>query len=322
MTFPKLSSLIVILSFFLGNCAESFAAISEYRGGSNYAFYALDGCKRDGSIVIRSYNQQKNIINRQLAGMYTNGQRRLRLPIFFRDGNTTSGLLDSSGGDLHPQDKANLAAFLAAVKQTGFEQVEIGFFPIGESSPATWKEWKEDTYQENWHLIQNLRPIFAASGLPYLIDLDNEATPASNQKILLQYTQHLWTDYTRAFGKQDTIGFSIIPNPQQDRFAQTAQIYGTNPPDALDLHFYENSYENIINAHNRLSLLGYGNIPWIIGEAYYNDAQEADEIAKAISQTHQKLLFITEWPLTREKTCHDVDVAPPTEFNQYAKHGF
>ena len=91
---------------------------------------------------------------------------------------------------------------------------------------------------KRWRKILELRPLFIASGLHYYIDLLNEGIPASNQPMLLRYTQRLWSDYTKMFGKNDTVGFSIITTVAQDRFSQIRQVYGSVLPDVFDLHIF------------------------------------------------------------------------------------
>ena len=53
----------------------------------------------------------------------------------------------------------------------------------------------------------------------------------------LQYDHKLWENYTATFGKNDTIGFSIIPT--SDRIGQIPGVYKYNGyPIVLDLHIY------------------------------------------------------------------------------------
>jgi hypothetical protein len=64
-------------------------------------------------------------------------------------------------------------------------------------------------------------------------------------------------------------------------------------------------------------------VPWIIGEAYYNDAAEALAQRKEITSTGQQVLYLTKWPLTSGASCSpDVDVAAPTDFSNYAAQNF
>jgi len=99
-------------------------------GGSDYAWYHLDPpCSREPYGVIYNYDTASATINSQLQKMYSNGQRRLRIPIYFARGINSGTIMDSTGGNLSPQFQANLANLLAAIKAAGFEEIEVGFFP-------------------------------------------------------------------------------------------------------------------------------------------------------------------------------------------------
>jgi hypothetical protein len=328
-TFHKLKIAVAAALCLLGTISSvaygDAPTVADAHGGSNYTFYHLDNCSRNGSGVIPNYDTQKALIDAQLQTMYRNGQRSIGLNLFFMHGGKNV-VLDSTGGDIAPKYKQNLAALLATIKKIGFENVLIKFAPQGMNHPWNsgheWPEWHEDMYQEHLSLIKNLHPIFVASGVHYMIDLLGEAIPASNQPMLLRYTRRLWADYTRAFGNQDTVGFSIIPKVRPDRIAQIPEVYGGNPPPVLDMHLYDDAYTNFVSAHERLKAEGYGDIPWIIAETYYNDPQNADELSRAVRRTGQKVLFLLQWPLTRANACREVDVPAPLEFDQYLNNGF
>jgi hypothetical protein len=314
---------VVLLSFVSCAALRALAAPAATRGGANLFYYKLDGCKRDEFRFNPAYyDQQKAAIDPVLSAMYANGQRRLRISTIFEHGGKFP-ILDSASRQLSDQARHSIIAALQTIKRIGFQQIEVLIGLWGPNVVLNWPEWSEDYYQENWQMIMQIRPLLAASGLPYLIDLTGEAVPAANQPLLLRYTQRLWSDYSRAFGTEDTVGFSIIPNIKQDRFAQMRAIYGDRPPAAFDLHIYEDSYNKFINARHRIAQQGYGNIPWVIGEALYNDAEEADDVARAVQDTGQRLLFLLEWPMTREMPCQGgVDVAPPVDFSNYIERGF
>lgn len=308
----------------------SVAGVAIERGGSNYIWYHTDDpsgmteCTSSTSSnfnkypIVANYDQQKDLIDQQLATLYANGQRHLRLAYSVESGEK----LNPAGNDLNPRFKANLAAFLQAVKAAGFVKVE---FMSGSYSdrPSKWPQWREDEYQRIWTMVVGERSVLAASGLAYVIDLHNEAIPAKNQPVLLQYAQRLWTDYTKAFGRDDTIGFSIITDIDQDRYAQLRAIYGNNPPQAFDLHIYsgkESAYARVVNAHKRLAQLGYGKVPWIIGETEYNDAETAADLARGLKESGQQVLWLTQWPKVKGTRCA-VNVVP-LEFNHYLDNGF
>jgi hypothetical protein len=249
--------------------------------------------------------------------MFKNGQRKLRTAIPL-----PSNLLGHSADtEVDPGYKKNIQDFLTTVKHTGYDTIEVGFGSVGDP-PFKWSDWHEDLYMERWRAIMELRPLFVTSGLHYYIDLLNEGIPASNQPMLLRYTQRLWSDYTRSFGKKDTVGFSIITAIAQDRFKQIPLVYDNNLPETFDLHIYENAYATFVNAHHRLKELNYFDIPWIIGETFYNDNLESYELARAIGATGQRVLFLLEWPLHRvNPSCSGVDVVP-VDFGEYLKRGF
>lgn len=281
------------------------SAFGQYQspGGSNYGWYRIDrdGCAvedREPYGVIPNYDVAQSIIDSQLQAMYANGQRRLRIPIYFRRETYGSGTaMPSLGGDFSPRFRNNLANFLNSVRQHGFVEVELSFHPIGQNDPHYWTVWSESFYQENRNLVFNLRPIFANSGLAYKIDLTNEAIPHQHQTILLQYARRLWSDYISTFGKADTIGFSVIAG-EIGRVRQIPSVYQGNYPDIFDMHFYDNAYSGFVDAHNTLA--GFGLTQnWILGEAWYNDPLQARELEQAIQNTGRTILFLAQWPGTR-----------------------
>jgi hypothetical protein len=299
--------------------AFAAAAPAEFAGGSDYTSYGMNGCQREPYGVIANYGVARDAIDQEIRTMYASGQRRLRIPIFFSHGISDGTVLDSSQDELAPNVRANLAGLLASMKRSGFEEVEVGFFPIRDNFPPLWTEWHETLYRENFSFIAHMRTIIADAGMPYRLDLLNEGIPDPSQPVVMRYVQRLWSDYTANFGSDDTVGFSVIPSAA--RIAQIAEVYRGVVPKAFDLHPYDNAGAVLESAHMELSRMGLGQIPWIIGEAYYDDAKEAQEIADVAARTHHRILFLTQWPLSRNRTCKDVDVIP-LEFLRYRSLGF
>lgn len=306
----------IFLILVVGLTVWCHPVLAQYQssGGSNYAWYRINSCDREPYGVIVNYDVAGANIDSQLQAMYASGQRRLRIPIYFRRETYGSGtVMPSLGGDLSSRFRSNLASFLNSVRQLGFVEVELSFHPIGENDPSAWTVWSEDFYQENWNFIANLRPVFVNSGLNYKIDLTNEAIPHDFQSILLQYARRLWNDYTYTFGKADTIGFSVIAG-ELGRVQQIPSVYQGNYPDGFDMHFYENSYTSFVNAHNTLASFGLTQ-SWVIGEAFYDDSQESQELRQAIQATGRNPLFLTQWPATRTSSC--LNIAPPLTNTAY-----
>jgi hypothetical protein len=297
-------------------------------GGSNYAWYYLaTPCNREPYGVVYNYNTATSTIETQLQQMFSNGQRRLRIPIFHARGISSGTIMDSTGGNLAPQFQTNLAHLLAAVKAAGFLEIEVSFHPQSLNDPTQWTSFSSDYFQENWSLIQNLRPIIAASGMPYHLDLLNEGIPPLGYDALLQYDQMLWNDYVAEFGSSDTLGFSIIADSAhvgQVRTVYGPSAFGNNgSPQVFDVHIYDETGSSFATAFNALSSQGYQQVPWIIGEGFYNDAAEATALRQQANGTGQKVLYLTQWPLTSDESCsHAVNVAPPADFSNYAVQNF
>lgn len=295
-------------------------------GGSNYDFYDLTGgCDREPYGVIDRFDAARDTITAQLGQMHDAGQRRLRIGIFHQHGPDSGTVMDSSTGDLSPVDRQQLTELLAAVKAAGFEEIEVAFLPIGADDPHSWSDLDESAYQEDWGVISNLHPLIAAAGIPYRIDLLNEGMPMSNQPVLRSYAQRLWADYTSAFGNADTVGFSMTVWIA-DRATQLSAVYGANPPDVFDLHLYGDSwngdeYSQFVDADRKMTELGYHQ-QWIIGETYFDDGAAADGIRRAIADTGRPVRYLTQWPLTRDQRCADVDQAPPVTYAAYQAAGF
>ena len=299
---------------------------AQHRGGSNYAWYHLDpNCVRNPYGTIPNYDTAAPEIDQQLEAMFRNGQRRLRIPIYHGRGIAGGTNMESRGGDLTPKCRDNLRRLLATVRRIGFAEIIVGFFPQGPNNPARWTTFQPDFYEENWQLISNLRPLITAARIRYHIDLWNEGSPGARQPIILEYCQRLWNQYAAAFGMRDTLGFSIIPGP--DRLQLVSTVYGNSPfgnhgpPRVLDLHFYKDAGTRFASARAILRAAGYRQ-PWILGESYYNDSAEARALRDAIRATHQKVLFLLQWPVTADAACRDVSLAPPTDFSNYMAEGF
>ncbi|MDR6319890.1 hypothetical protein [Actinoplanes couchii] len=309
---------------------SSLAAPAEAtsRGGSNYGWYQIDGCNREPYGVVNSFHKAPDLIRSQLAAMRAAGQARLRVHIIHRHRADTGTCMDSTGGNISAANRQNLADLLRAIKDAGFVEIQVAFMPIGENAAYNWTSWNEDIYQENWRLIANLRPIIAGSGLHYRIDLCNEAVPTDLQPLLLRYTQQLWKDYTNAFDKKDTVGFSAIG--YAGRIQNIPKVYGNNAPYLFDFHFYRRNGVDegalFTTAHTMMNQYGYTKQGWTIGEAFNNDSIAASSLRQAINSTDRTVYYLLQWPRqapSDDPTCPDATVLPPpVNFGNYIAQGF
>jgi hypothetical protein len=306
-----------------------------YPGGSNYGWYNVVACDREPYGVIPNYHLVQSTIDGQLTAMYNNGQRRLRIPIYFTHGAGSGTVMDATGGNIAPQYQTNLANLLAKIGQIGFHEILISFHPIGpsavEGNTTNWATWNETLFQEHWNLIYNLRPIIVGAGVPYRIDLYNEGVPhpsSSNSVVTLTYMQKLWNYYVYSFGKNDTVGFSIIGD--YDRARNSGNIFRNSPfgnhgrPYVYDVHLYTDAANKFHQTRLGLQYWYGQNVPgWIIGEAYYNNALEAQQISSAMTQYGQTVHYLTQWPWdVSNPSCGGINVAPPISFSNYQSYGF
>jgi len=295
--------------------------------------------------IIANYHQQnvRNTVKQQLKTMFNNGQRKLRVPIFHSNDQTTGTVLKSTGGNLTGRDRTNLKNFLTDIKAAQFNEILVGFFPVSKSNPHNWyrefgtgntttktKYFNSAMLQENWNLIKNLRPIITGANINYKIDLRNEGAAASNQWVARQYASELWAYYNAAYGKSDTIGFSVatgskaeaanpdrsvIGNLAVDRYTNMKRVYnesGYGAPNVWDFHFYsdlDRKYAKLdaaMNANN-------DNTNIIIGETHYQDATTLSHIHNI--RTSRKILAIYAWPVTTASRCDGhVDVPFPAQY--------
>ncbi|AHH97118.1 hypothetical protein [Kutzneria albida] len=288
-------------------------------GGSNYDFYGESGCDREPFGVVNSFDTGRATITAQLAQMYQQGQRRLRIGLFHHHAGD-SGTVTDSTGPVSEHYKRNLADLLAAVRQAGFAEVEFSYYPVDANNPGNWSRFDEKLYQENWNFVAQVHPVLAAAGIPYKVDLLNEGMPMTGQQVRLEYAKRLWADYTANFGRADTVGFSMTVW-LADRANQLRAVYGDNPPDLLDIHLYGDThngdeYTQFVNADKKLRELGYTQ-DWVIGETWFNDTNAAQGIGRAIAETGRRVRYLAQWPLARTHHCDFVDSAPPIKYDVF-----
>jgi hypothetical protein len=306
-------------------------------GGSNYIWWNVtcpqQPCPHTGKEcwqkfgALVTYHQQgvRSIVQSHLKSMYANGQRRLRFPIYHvHNAEPGTTWANSTGGRLHPQIEQNLQNVLDDIHTTGFVELIVGFFPLGPNDPTHWKEWKEDFYQENWNLIVNTRKLVKVfqekSGMLVRFDLMNEGSAFSTYLQQRAYVKRLWIDYVLTYGKNDTIGFSLIGDPSGPDRVRTLfndlQETGYGLPYLFDVHIYDDFMKQFIALHDQMVKLGDSNTPWILGETFYHSQQQKAEIIEAIKQRPSRTIFyVLQWPVSMGKGCDgNCDVAPPVHY--------
>jgi hypothetical protein len=171
------------------------------------------------------------------------------------------------------------------------------------------------------------------SGYPLLVKYDiwGEGAQASTSNVQAQYIGQLWNDYNAQFGKNDTPGVSFVSTygttDVGDKVTSTLQIYDSTAygrPYYYDIHVYEWGSTNLNIFNNALTAGGVDmGTGMVIGEAYYNNYDEAADVWTYISNysNARNIFFLLQWPLTRGSGAQNVDVAPPSAFDAYVNWG-
>jgi hypothetical protein len=332
------------------------------RGGSNYLWYMLGpGCDREPYGIVPNYDNAdvRAAVQAQLAAMFTSGQLRLSLGVFFAHGGPTGTVMDSSNPVAVALAVQNLAALLADVKAAGFQVVLFRFFPVGTIYPPN-SNFDPSLVGEYWNFIQAIRPALVNSRLAYLIDLGVEAEPRDSELPLIpdpwkypdntnwsHAVRSLWQNYYAAYGSADTIGFSSITDDDADdmrsRVRHMRYVYdigGGNPryPAIFAIDVYGDAaadetvkftqYDQSMRAEDANGSLGWRDAFVIVAETWYDDPVAAQNLQTAMRSTRRKVLFLTQWPLDRSSTaqtggnCDATNVLPPFTWSVYGHYGF
>jgi len=332
--------------------------------GVNLNWFDLgEACHREPYAVLAQFHQPgvRARVTQLLVELRARGAESIGVGIYhFRpplptaDGVFENGtVLDSTGGDLHPQMRANLSNLLDDIRAAGFRQLLLRFHPQRQNNAASWTHFDEGIFQENWNLIANLLPLAIGSELDWRVDLMVEGLPRARyytlfgQLVVLAgepdnsawstYANRLWRNYVAVFDPARSVGFSSLSDADPDRLrariehmsyvyrlAGGERVY----PGALAFDLYGRGgvdegtlYRRIVD---RLRREGYGNIPLIIAEAFYNDREAMGLLQAAVRELQARPLYVLHWPVARDRQdCSpDVNVAAPVEIDQLLRFGF
>jgi len=324
--------------------AEPIPAVGDFIGGSNYVMIDVgdfmitcsedDWYSPDENIkpVIMKFDENQELVKTQLQKMYDNDQRRISLMLWHDslDEGVTEyyHVVSSRNGILSPKHKNNLNGLISEIKSTGFEELIFRFGLQGNAWPATWQEWNEPLYQENFDFISNVRKTVNqawcgnedfCSNLLY--DLAVELGGVSDDMVL-EYTKRIWIDYNDNFGKADTYGFSIIAfkdiTSRTERFIDTLDQSGAGRPNVFAFDIYSDQYSNkeydlLVEIHDVLQS-NNADAPIIIQETYYNNPRIRDDYIRAIADTGIQVDSLFQWPVTEKKHIENNKCGYSTDF--------
>jgi hypothetical protein len=299
-------------------------------GGSNYVMYSVAESyriKNEKNIwwvpgvlepVIGYYHRKDDdFIRHQLRTMYANGQRKIAVLVWIGafDGdaddpdmnNMVDGLLGHcivmENGELREQHIKNTRDLIALIQKTGwFNELIFRFAFQGCAGPEKWKKWNENQYQHNWRAIVELRgsveQALTGSGMKVRYDLGAELGGMEGEYIPM-FTSRLWKDYTRAYGRTDSYGFSIALHPGRvARMLKVFQEVGVYP-DVYAIDVYDHLEQWLPEAVKEFHNAGVPRPQIIIQETYYNDPEVLALLQKSGKEYGIDYLYLMQWPLAK-----------------------
>lgn len=198
--------------------------------------------------------------------------------------------------------------------------------PVGYTAPNTLGGVMSDLlFQKHWNLTYDLMTYLnnnlGPRGILYRMDLGNELGDAWHAGTPAQYfAKGLWGNVVSTGLKSYSVGFSFgALNPNTSHLQN---IYSGNYPYWLAVHNYtrlgtthiDDAGLQMRDMDTKLKAAGIY-AEYILGEAYYNDAQEAQSLWNNAAP-YMSIRYLLQWPIQGTPNCM-VDVAPPTAYNNY-----
>ncbi len=325
------------------DAVEAAATPATYQllemGGSNYPMYdvqkyidnptnAVWFSNGGLNLVVGHYHLNPTKINTQLANMYSKGQRKIAIPIWYAslnntDTDTYGHLIKSEGGKMTTQHLANYKAVLNKIAEIGYQEVIIRFGPQSYNKPTEWDAtWDESTFQENWNFenkaIKVGDSILGAKGIKHMYDLSIELGGITKGQAA-QYTKKLWQNYITVFGNKQTYGFSIANGTNRlanliSNLRSTRQLPAEY---AVDVYRETDKALNIIA--KELTDANELHKPVILQECFYNNSNTFDTVMANVIKNNIRLRFIMQWPVTSDGGIKHFSINYCPDYSNYAR---
>ena len=127
-----------------------------------------------------------------------------------------------------------------------------------------------------------------------------------------------WSDYVKAFGPHNTLGFSISYTGIQ-KIATAMQCYdhaGVRP-DIFGFDIYGDEYNSLLEFQTELDAVGESKKTLFMEEAYYNDQTAHHQIMQARQSLNMNIKWIMQWPEQRGAYQNNFSVQYPADYSNY-----
>ncbi len=335
-----------------------FSGGSSYRN-LNYGPIP-QGCAWEKLGLVKHYDAQ--VVSDQLMSMYLNGMRSLKISFHYDVDDRSYGAvvpliqLGSKRGNSYDYGIANvyldnISEILAETKNVGFERIIFTMMSNGKSDPEKNLPGTVNPYtidqltSQAISLWKQVMPLVEDSGLNFYLDVWNEGIPYNSlgfnafHDSLFLYARSIWSKfrsdpYLSRFNDRSYMSM-IAKNKShiRRRGGQMRQIFGGDFPQFYDFHLYNNYVdpngtpedEGVVVAEllNLIETNGYPDLPWIIGETFYNDGITATKLGNALVANGKQIEFLIQWPRLRgDEDCPHHGVGQPYFFEEYEQAGF
>lgn len=300
-------------------------------------------------LVLQNLHQAEVIatVRAQFTEMRNQGQTAIVIPIWLSEaaegnGESKFGHVFNWNG-LTTQQQMNLLNLTDEIYNAGFLKITYRFNINGYADPSLWNGWSDTSYQKCKNFILNtialVRPAllarFGSWQNRWSFDLGGELGGLTTGQVP-RYTAQLMKDYVNeGFPISETVGFSMLCSDNNsgqyflNQFRNLSSLGPAYVPQNWAVTCYSRSSLNS-NVQNSLASLagamkqaGCPNQPVVIIECLNNDAGEAAEISRAISQNPTlNIVELYQWPISRaamDNGVWTVDSAYADHFTNYLR---
>jgi hypothetical protein len=331
-----------------GCVVEDYALINDYHRMSPFNKFA----------TVRS------LVQSQLAQMYQSGQRSITYNLYLAGSPPPNyGSIDAFGvqtlthqsfmPQLPTKYLDNVRDAVSDAVAAGLTEVTIRFlWDGGSGAPYTWSGAYRSDLADGWkQAIADVKASVASTGATLSYDLGGELMPLTvpantspSYTVLFnlhRWGQELWAWYVANYGAADSVGFSVpsgtSPNfplaiaraDLQLRLGAAPTVYGATFPAAIDIHFYEDVPTLYADADAYFDSISKPDIPFRVGETFYNDANVADQLKRAAAKANRSVERVAQWPLLGPQRASDDDgnycdhvTLVPLGYSEYLLRGF
>ena len=291
-------------------------------------------CSLQDSGIVATYDEPgiRDKVRSQLAAMRRAGVESLRLILWHQpalDGQRW-GVVQASAEGLAAPYRTNLMHYLTDVRDAGFARLTVALAPGGRANPKN-ADFLPSEVDRNWNVIAATRTLLKRYGPPRsAIDLLNEGPPGPREPAAVReatrsYLGEMYRRHAARWGTADVSVSVVASQSGPDVRARLGLLLDAvrqaqaAPPSWFELHL---AYD----PHLALSILGAADDflsergmpqPLVIGKTAYESREVAEAIARFRARSNRPILEVLAWPLTRDKPCLDISVAPPYQVEAY-----